>query len=102
MTDSLFQIVYTGGAEHDLASKYRELHHFLVGHVCEVTFTTVAGGERVMLCTLRADKLPLRDAEKTAKTKALNYDAMIVWCLDKSNWRCFRTESVKLIKVLKD
>lgn len=97
-----YQISYAGTTEFDLESKYRELHHLLESHDCEVVFTKVDGSERVMPCTLRADELPPKPLTENSKTRKINHSAISVWCLDKKEWRSFRVEGVKSIKVLEN
>ena len=68
--------------------------------VVTVTFTKVDGSVRTMPCTLMAEALPARDATKLHETREYNPKTMSVWCLDKSEWRSFRTANVTHIKVL--
>lgn len=95
-----YQISYPGPTEFDLESKYRELHHLLETYECEVTFTKVDGTVRTMPCTLRQDQLPAKPLTENAKTRKVTHNAISVWCLDKKEWRSFRTENVTSIRVL--
>lgn len=95
-----YQISYAATEEFDLESKYRELHRLLESHDCEVTFTKVDGTTRVMPCTLRADQLPVKPLTENSKPRKISHNAISVWCLDKKEWRSFRTENVTCIKVL--
>ena len=95
-----YQISYTELTEFDLESKYRELHRLLEAHDCEVTFTKVDGTTRVMPCTLRADQLPTKPLTENSKPRKISHNAISVWCLDKKEWRSFRTENVTNIRVL--
>lgn len=102
MTDTI-EIVYAGTSELDedqLRTKEREIFHLLWEHQCEVTFTKVDGSVRSMPCTLMASALPARDATKLHETRIYNPKTMSVWCLDKSEWRSFRTANVTHIRVL--
>ena len=89
-----------GAGEFDLATRQKEIHHLLWEHQCEVTFTKVDGSVRTMPCTLQASALPARDAEKLHETRLVNYKTVSAWCLDKSEWRSFRTANVTHIKVI--
>ena len=95
-----YQISYAATEEFDLESKYRELRRLLESHDCEVTFTKVDGTTRVMPCTLRADQLPAKPLTENSKSRTINHNSISVWCLDKREWRAFRTENVTCIKVL--
>ena len=78
------------------AKKSRE---WLIGNlfesVVEVTFTKKDGTERVMNCTLMEDYLP----ETTGVGKAASLDALSVYDVDKEDWRSFRWDSVKAVKI---
>ena len=102
MTEQTVEIFFAGDVldEDDIASRYKEIQDLLWEHQCEVTFTKVNGETRVMPCTLMAEALPARDAAKLHETRVINHNAMRVWCLDKSEWRSFKTENVTRIKLL--
>ena len=89
-----------GEDEFALGTRYKEIQKLLWEHQCEVTFTKVDGSVRVMPCTLKAEALPARDAEKLHETRLLNHKAISAWCLDKSEWRSFRTANVTHIRVI--
>jgi hypothetical protein len=89
-----------GEDEFALGTRYKEIQNLLWEHQCEVTFTKVDGSVRTMPCTLKAEALPARDAEKLHETRLLNYKTVSAWCLDKSEWRSFRTANVTHIRVL--
>jgi hypothetical protein len=86
--------------EFALGTRYKEIQHLLWEHQCEVTFTKVDGSVRTMPCTLKAEALPARDAAKLHETRLLNHKTLSAWCLDKNEWRSFRTENVTHIKVI--
>lgn len=67
----------------------------LLESVVEVTFTKKDGTERVMNCTLMEDYLP----ETTGVGKAASLDAVSVYDVDKEDWRSFRWDSVKAVKI---
>lgn len=78
------------------AKKSREwLIDNLLESVVEVTFTKKDGTERVMNCTLQEDYLP----ETTGVGKAASVDALSVYDVDKDDWRSFRWDSVKAVKI---
>jgi hypothetical protein len=68
-------------------------------NVLSVTFEKKDGSERVMKCTLMADKLPPVEVTEGKATKAENPDVLAVWDLEASGWRSFRLDSVKLVEV---
>jgi hypothetical protein len=64
-----------------------------------VTFTKVDGTERVMKCTLEADKLPpvvikedAKPRKETTSTKALR-----VFDIEKQEWRSFTIKNIKRV-----
>lgn len=79
------------------AKKSRKwLTNLLNQYVVEVTFTKKDGTERVMNCTLQEDYLP----ETTGVGRAASFDAVAVYDVDKEDWRSFRWDSIKAIKVV--
>lgn len=84
----------------DLQGREREIRKLLWDHQCEVTFTKVDGSVRTMPCTLMATALPARDATKLHETRLYKPETISAWCLDKSEWRSFRTANVTHIRVL--
>jgi hypothetical protein len=84
----------------DIQDREREIRKMLFDHDCEVTFTKKDGTERVMPCTLRAAAMPARDASTLHETRLYKPETISVWCLDKSEWRAFKTANVKSIRVL--
>lgn len=84
----------------DLDTRHREIQNLLWKHQCEVTFTKVNGEVRTMPCTLMPSALPARDAATLHETRIYDPKTMSVWCLDKSEWRSFRTANVTHIRVI--
>ena len=72
-----------------------ELVHNLQGGPVEVTFEKVNGDIRKMLCTLQEGVIP-----KTTGKKKENKDILAVWDLGKNDWRSFRIDSVKGVKLV--
>lgn len=67
-----------------------------------ITFTKVDGSERVMKCTLEAEKLPpaVPLAEgKTPRKETASTKALRVFDLEKKEWRSFTTKNVKHIEI---
>jgi hypothetical protein len=62
-----------------------------------ITFTKKDETERVMVCTLKEEKIP---SEKSPKNtgKSQSDDAIAVFDLEKQDWRSFRFDSVKKIE----
>jgi hypothetical protein len=84
----------------DIAERHRDIQNLLWKHQCEVTFTKVNGEVRTMPCTLMASALPDRDAATLHETRLFKPETLSVWCLDKSEWRSFKTANVTHIRVL--
>jgi hypothetical protein len=87
----------------DLEDRNREIKHLLSENDCEVTFTKVDGTLRVMPCTLRESAIPAKPAElgsKSNEKRLKTLDVVSVWCLDKQEWRAFKTANVKKIRIL--
>jgi len=79
------------------AKKSRKwLTNLLNEYVVEVTFTKKDGTERVMNCTLQEDYLP----ETTGAGRSGNSDALAVFDTEIEDWRSFRWDSIKAVKVV--
>jgi hypothetical protein len=79
----------------------QELVSFLSQGVCELTFTKVDGTERTMPCTLKEDLLPkaILTEDKVVPRK-LNVDVLRVFVTDINEWRSFRIENFKAIRLI--
>lgn len=66
-----------------------------------VTFTKVDGTERVMKCTLEAEKLPVVELKEDAKPRKQSDStkALRVFDLDKKEWRSFTVKNIKRIEL---
>ena len=99
-----FQLLYENGTleltDLDIQDREREITHLLYEHDCVVVFTQKDGTVRVMPCTLRAEAMPQREATALHETKLYKPETITVWCLDKSEWRAFKTANVKEVRVL--
>jgi hypothetical protein len=97
-----YHIVYENAVVEDLdiRDREREITHLLYEHDCEVTFVKKDGTVRTMPCTLRKEAMPKRDAEKLHETRLYKPETITAWCLDKAEWRAFKTANVKEIRVL--
>jgi len=84
----------------DIQDREREITHLLYEHDCEVTFTKKDGTVRTMPCTLRKEAMPQREATTLHETKLYKPETITVWCLDKSEWRAFKTANVQEVRVL--
>lgn len=60
-----------------------------------VNFTKVNGDKRNMRCTLHSDYLPHR--EDTLQPTLGREESVVVWDVDKKDWRSFRLDSVNHI-----
>lgn len=77
-----------------LELRREELHTILEGHTCKVKFTKVDGTERVMICTLRPEVIPVTEHLKTSP------NTLSVWCLDNTQWRSFRVANIQEVQVI--
>lgn len=59
-----------------------------------VTFRKADGSIRVMPCTINDRLLPVRNQTSGSTTTNPSYDSMLVWSLDKNEWRSFKTLNV--------
>jgi len=84
----------------DIQDREREITHLLYEHDCEVVFTKKDGTVRTMPCTLRKEAMPQREATALHETKLYKPETITVWCLDRSEWRAFKTANVREIRVL--
>jgi len=79
------------------AKKSRKwLTNLLNEYVVEITFTKKDGTERVMNCTLQEDYLP----ETTGAGRSGNSDTLAVFDTEVEDWRSFRWDSIKAVKVV--
>ena len=99
-----FQLLYENGTleltDLDIQDREREITHLLYEHDCEVVFTKKDGTLRTMPCTLRAEAMPQREATALHETKLYKPETITVWCLDKSEWRAFKTANVREVRVI--
>ena len=95
LTGSTGQTVWVTYMLSDTDSSYSALNALPSNY-----FTKVDGTERTMPCTLRTDVLPPQELTEHHKTKVYKPETLSVWCLDKSEWRSFRTANVTHIKVV--
>lgn len=64
----------------------------------EIVFTKKDGTERVMKCTLEADKLPKVELKEDVKPRKESTTSLRVFDLEKNEWRSFTINSVKRIR----
>lgn len=70
-----------------------------------VKFTKKDGSERTMLCTLNEQKIPFdklpkaKEPTEETTTVASSVDAVRVFDVEKQEWRSFRFDSIKSVKV---
>lgn len=62
-----------------------------------VTFTKVDGTERVMICTLKPEMLPVVELKENAKPRkeTTSKKALRVFDLEKNEWRSFTIKNLK-------
>tara|TARA_B100001063_G_scaffold32419_1_gene25636 strand:+ start:402 stop:725 length:324 start_codon:yes stop_codon:yes gene_type:complete len=79
---------------------YENIREFLLGEIIEICFTKKDGTERKMLCTLKAEHIPvyntpiLEDESGTVENKSY----MNVFDVENNGWRSFIIDNVKYIK----
>lgn len=65
-----------------------------------VTFQKADGTTRVMPCTINDRLLPLQSTVPNTVTNSTpTYDSMLVWSLDKNEWRRFKTMKVMSVSI---
>jgi hypothetical protein len=70
-----------------------------------VKFTKKDGSDRTMLCTLNEQKIPfdklpkLKETSEETSTVASIVDAVRVFDVEKQEWRSFRFDSIKSVKL---
>jgi hypothetical protein len=81
-----------------------KLHKWLKGVLVStpvvVTFTKTDGTERVMKCTLEAEKIPKVEIKEDAKPRKQSDStkALRVFDLEKNEWRSFTIKNIKRIE----
>jgi hypothetical protein len=80
---------------------YNWLKGILPNTEATITFTKVDGTERVMKCTLEADKLPPVVVKEDAKPRKQSDStkALRVFDLEKQEWRSFTIKNLKRIEL---
>lgn len=63
----------------------------------QVIFTKKDGTERIMNCTLQAERLPKVEVKEDKVPRKQNTDTLAVYDLDNQGWRSFTIKSVKSI-----
>ena len=76
------------------------LRDLLRTNIVEVIFTKSDGTERKLKCTLKADKLPVKEesGDDTPKRKKSNPDLVSVYDVENNGWRSFRFDSIKSVE----
>ena len=68
-----------------------------------IKFTKKDGSDRTMLCTLNEQKIPFEKLPKAkedgSSATSFTADAVRVFDVEKQEWRSFRFDSIKLVKV---
>jgi hypothetical protein len=87
-----------------LAEQHLKEHLFylLKDLVLEITFNKSDGSKRVMRCTLQEDYLPqvLEEKDSEKITKKSSPETLVVWDLEKDDWRSFRVDSILEYRVV--
>jgi hypothetical protein len=76
---------------------FNRLKEILHTQELKITFTKKDGTERVMRCTLEANKLPVQESTETNTTRKVSTETMAVFDLDAQGWRSFTKKSVKCV-----
>jgi hypothetical protein len=74
-----------------------DLKKLLHENTLSVLFTKKDGTQRAMLCTLKADLLPVVDrqeGDEVKKERKESEESIRVWDLEKQDWRSFRIDSI--------
>ena len=77
---------------------------YLQNNICIITFEKVDGGEREMTCTLLDQFLPslvtnTNDPVDFPKQRKPLLESIAVWDLEKKDWRSFRFDRIKKMKI---
>lgn len=80
-----------------------KLKEILKQNVVSISFKKVDGSDRKMLCSLKDDLVPAREAkEPSEKKKAENENVLPVWDLEKNAFRSFRIDSLSDYRIVKE
>ncbi len=77
-----------------------EMKEMLKANVCEIVFTKANGEKRTMKATLKADMLPVVEADSSKRTKKANDAIVACYDIEKKGWRSFRKDSVIEFKIV--
>ncbi len=77
------------------------LRTLLKEHIVTVKFKKQDGTERTMNCTLNQKLVPVYE-KKTERVKPANDNLIVVWDLDKEEFRSFKNDSVIEYEVRQD
>lgn len=80
-----------------MTKKREVLVEGLKRNLMKVVFTKVNGEERTMLCTLHESVLP---EPILSSTRKVNPNTISVWDTENDDWRSFRMDSIKEVKVV--
>lgn len=72
------------------------MKNLLRNNILEITFTKTNGEERVMLCTLHEDYLPVGGSGNAGVERP---GIVTVWDIEADGWRCFKEDAVTSMKV---
>jgi len=85
---------HTVDATLPVQEKYRAITAMLKEtQKANIQFRKKDGELRNMLCTLDSSLMPVQESAKYQKTLAINFETIVVWCIDKAAWRAFKTEN---------
>lgn len=78
-------------------STRQSIEEIIYDGIVEVKFTKRDGTERIMNCTLNKNVVPpaTKDPLSQQKVRKLNENVMVVWDVDKNDWRSFRLDQIK-------
>jgi hypothetical protein len=74
-----------------------DLNKLLYENVLSVNFKKKDGSDRTMLCTLKAEHLPVikkQEDDEARKDEKQSDTSIVVWDLEKKGWRSFRIDSL--------
>ena len=78
------------------------LLELLKNNVMTVTFTKVDGTQRVMKCTLVADRIPnapKNDGKVLVKENKVMDNNISVWDIEANGWRSFKVDRVQSVSI---
>ena len=84
-------------ASEDERKQFKDwIRAIIINERVNVCFTKADGSERWLHCSLHPELIPAEKLQKEeANPRKRSEEAMVVWDIDKQDWRSFRYDSIK-------